>query len=74
MNTQISFYRDYGDPEVERLARAIVAKRGFDPDQRVEDNGYKNSAYIPAWWKYQDEALAFIAMSREYNLIIYGGE
>lgn len=63
MTTQIYF--NYEDPQVERLARAIVVKRGYDPDELVQDSGYPDSVKIPAWWKYQDYALSFIAMTEE---------
>lgn len=58
----VGFYRDYKIPEVERLARAIAAKRGWRPDDLVPESGYANSDSIPAWWKFQDDALNYIAM------------
>lgn len=56
------FYRDYGMPEVERLAKAIAAKHGCGPDTLVPEAGYANSRSIPAWWKFQEFALNYIAI------------
>lgn len=58
------FYRDLGRPDVEKLARAICTERGFDPDEHVRETGYDSAALIPCWWKYQDSALDFIAMTK----------
>jgi hypothetical protein len=63
MTRMPEFYRDLGKPEIERLARAICLKRGIDPDQMIPESGYPGCASIPAWWKYQDRALDFIAMT-----------
>lgn len=56
------FYRDFGMPPVERLARAIAQKRGIKPDDLVPETGYSNARTIPAWWKFQDTALNYLAM------------
>lgn len=58
---RVSFYRDYGDPKVERLARAICRARQVDPDELVPDNGYGDAPLVPKWWKSQDAALDFLA-------------
>jgi hypothetical protein len=60
----IKFGRDYGRPDVEKLARAICKERGFPPDTLVRDNGYADSAMVPMWWRFQDDAINFIAMKK----------
>lgn len=55
------FYHDYRDPDVERLARAICAARGLDPDEWVRDNGYADTAIIPRWFREQQFAKDFIS-------------
>jgi len=59
------FYRDFGIPEVERLARACSEARGVDPDKPTQETGYDEST-IPHWWFYQDQALSFLAMMGAY--------
>lgn len=56
------FYRDYGIAEVERLARAICFYQGRNPDSMVAETGYRDSAMMPLWWRYQEDALKYIAM------------
>jgi hypothetical protein len=58
------YYRDMGRPDVECLARAICVERGVDPDGLVPETGYSDTAMIPLWRKYQDQALEFLAMSK----------
>lgn len=60
------FYRDYGDPEVERLARACCSYWGQDPDEPVQETGYDETT-VPRWWKYQGEACQFIAMMSAFQ-------
>lgn len=55
-------YRDFGMPPVERLARAIAKKRGYGSDDLVPETGYSNARAVPAWWKFQDAALDYLAM------------
>jgi len=62
-----NFYKNLGDPDIERLARAIVRKRGYDPELLINETGYPDSPKIPIWWKYQDDALAFLAMIEEWG-------
>jgi hypothetical protein len=59
------FYRDFGIPEVERLARACSEARGIDPDKPTQETGYDEST-IPHWWFYQDHALSFLAMMEAF--------
>lgn len=67
------FYRDLGDTEVERLARAVCVRRGSDPDTPVPDNGYADAPLIPLWWKFQVVAVEFLAMQAEWELMKAGG-
>lgn len=60
----VQFYYDWGDPEVERLARAAVVARGADPDEMIPDSGYSNAPLGPRWWHFQDAAHDFLAMWR----------
>jgi hypothetical protein len=57
-------YRDYGQPEVERLARAIVTARGADSDELTPESGYANAQMVPLWWLHQDFALNFLACQK----------
>lgn len=56
------YYRDYKLPEVERLARAVAIYQGRDPDSLVPETGYSDAHLMPLWWRYQEDALKFIAM------------
>lgn len=58
----MEFYSDWKMPEVERLARAVAKRHGHAPDTLVRETGYLNSRMIPSWWKFQEIALAYIAM------------
>jgi len=49
-------------PEVERLARAIAEKHGDNPDAMVPETGYHDAELMPLWWRYQGDAMKFIAM------------
>jgi len=60
------FYRDFGVPEVEQLARAIARKRGFPDGMFVPESGYPSSRGIPVWWKFQETAQDYLAM-REFE-------
>jgi hypothetical protein len=59
------FYRDYGIPAVEHLARACATARGHDPDEPVRETGY-DETIIPRWWFYQDAARNFLAMMEAF--------
>lgn len=58
----LRYHKDYGDPEIKLLARAICKKFGLNPDLLEPETGYPDSALMPAWWRYQDDALKYIAM------------
>lgn len=58
------FYMDFERPDVKKLARAICIEQNLDPDGMVPDSGFPNAAAIPLWWKYQFDALKFIAMTK----------
>lgn len=61
----MQFYTDYGDPVVQRLAKAVCRKRGHDPELLVTDNGYPDAPLVPLWWQYQDDAMNFLAMMQD---------
>ena len=56
------FYRDFRVPEVEKLAKAAARAHGYADDAVVPETGYDNSRAVPAWWKFQSDALTYIAM------------
>lgn len=58
------YYWDFGRPDVERLARAICVEMERDPAGMVPETGCDDAALIPLWWKYQSDALKFIAMTK----------
>jgi hypothetical protein len=58
------FYWDFERADVERLARAICAEMRCDPDGMVPESGHDDAALIPLWWKYQSDALKFLAMTK----------
>lgn len=58
------FYYDRGDADVAFLAQAICRANGNDPFALTPDNGYENAPLVPAWWKRQDFAAAFLACHR----------
>jgi hypothetical protein len=62
MTTQ--YYRDFNRPDVELLARAICVEQNLDPDGLVKETGSENAALMPLWWRYQFDALKFIAMTK----------
>lgn len=53
--------QDYGQPDVEYLARAICKARKADPDEQVPSTGYKNAKLVPLWWFHQDFAMNYLA-------------
>jgi hypothetical protein len=59
---ELRYYHDFGIPEVERLARAIAIYQGQDPDRMVHETGYADAALMPLWWRYQADAMKYIAM------------
>jgi hypothetical protein len=61
----VAFYRDYGDADVERLAKRMCEKLGTDPLSLIPDNGYTDAPLIPRWWTQQEYAARFIA-AREF--------
>jgi hypothetical protein len=61
------FYSDLGRADVENLARAICIEFGSDPDMLVPETGYESASAIPLWWKYQGDAIKFIAMNKVFK-------
>lgn len=59
---ELRYYHDFGVPEIERLARAIASYQGLDPDSMVPETGYDDAALMPLWWRYQTDAMKYIAM------------
>lgn len=64
MSKEPEFYRDFGRPDVERLSRAVCIEQNLNPDDLVAETGYSASSLVPRWWKYQFDALKFIAMTK----------
>jgi len=54
-------YQDYGNREVEKMARAVCAMYGQDPDDLTPETGYSDACLVPKWWKHQEFAMMFIA-------------
>lgn len=67
MTSAPRFYRDFGRPDVERLARAVCLEEGCDPDSMIKETGYSDAALMPRWWRYQADTLKFIAMMKAHK-------
>lgn len=64
MRSPVQFYRDFARRDVMHLARAICVEMQEDPDEMVPETGYPNAGLIPRWWRYQFDALKFIALTK----------
>jgi hypothetical protein len=64
MSETPQFNHDFGRADVEKLARSICEEYGADPDKMIPDSGYSDAVLVPRWWKFQDDAIKFIAMMR----------
>lgn len=52
------------EAEIERVARAMTAARGMDPDLIVPETGYSDARMIPRWMKDREWAMRHIAAHR----------
>lgn len=62
------FYTDWHNPQIERISKAIARAYGFHENTLVPESGYSGARIIPAWWKYQDDALKFVVCAQELGI------
>lgn len=67
------FYRDLGRADVAHLAQQICRDHGEDPFKQVQESGYSTDVTVPLWWKYQSDAVNFLACQKAMSTMPTGG-